>query len=31
MLYFNEFQNISYKFGDEVDQTVFQNLTIFAD
>ena len=31
MLYFNEFQNVSYKFGNEVDQTVFQNISIFAD
>ena len=31
MLYFNEFQNVSYKFGDEIDQTVFQNISIFAD
>ena len=31
MLYFNEFQNVSYRFGDEVDQSVFQNLSIFAD
>ena len=31
MLYFNEFQDVSYKFGDEVDQAVFQNISIFAD
>jgi len=31
MLYFNEFENLTYKFGDEVDTVVFQNLSIYAD
>lgn len=31
MLYFNEFPDISYKFGDEVDATVFQDISIFAE
>ena len=31
MLYFNEFPDISYRFGDEVDATVFQDISIFAE
>lgn len=31
MLYFNEFPDISYRFGDEVDPTVFQDISIFAE
>ena len=31
MLYFNEFENLTYKFGDEVDTVIFQNLSIYAD
>ena len=31
MLYFNEFSNITYKFGDEPDPTFFQNISLYAD
>ena len=31
MLYFNEFENLTYKFGDEVDTVIFQNLSIYVD
>ena len=31
MLYFNEFPDVTYKFGDEVDPTVFQDISIFAE
>ena len=31
MLYFNEFSDVTYKFGDEVDPTVFQDISIFAE
>lgn len=31
MLYFNNFSNISYNFGDEPDPVVFQNISLYAD
>ena len=31
MLYFNEFENLTYKFGDEVDTVIFQNLSTYVD
>jgi|TARA_B110000483_G_scaffold240996_1_gene322901 hypothetical protein len=31
MLYFEEFENITYNFGDEVDPVIFQNISIYAD
>mgnify|MGYP001160853571 CR=1 FL=1 len=31
MLYFNDFQNISYRFGDEVDTSVFQNISSYVE
>jgi len=31
MLYFNEFENLTYKFGDEVDSVIFQNLSTYVD
>ena len=31
MLYFNEFSDVAYKFGDEVDPTIFQDISIFAE
>ena len=31
MLYFNEFSDVTYRFGDEVDPTVFQDISIFAE
>jgi len=31
MLYFNEFENLRYKFGDEVNTVLFQNLSIYVD
>jgi hypothetical protein len=31
MLYFNEFEDITYKFGNEADPVIFQNITTYAD
>ena len=31
MLYFNNFANISYNFGDEPDPVAFQNISLYAD
>ena len=31
MLYFNDFPNVGYKFGDEVDETIFQNISVYAE
>lgn len=31
MLYFNDFPDVGYKFGDEVDETIFQNISIYAE
>ena len=31
MLYCNKFENLTYKFGDEVDTVIFQNLSIYVD
>ena len=31
MLYFNEFENVSYKFGNEADSVIFQNISSYAD
>ena len=31
MLYFNNFSNISYNFGDEPDPVIFQNISLYAD
>ena len=31
MLYFNNFANISYNFGDEPDPVIFQNISGYAD
>ena len=31
MLYFNEFENLTYKFGDEVDTVIFQNISTYVD
>ena len=31
MLYFNEFGKTTYKFGDEVDPVIFQNVSIYSD
>ena len=31
MLYFTNFSNISYNFGDEPDPVTFQNISIYAD
>ena len=31
MLYFNDFPDVGYKFGDEVDETIFQNISVYAE
>ena len=31
MLYFNEFNNINYNFGNETDKVVFQNISLYGD
>ena len=31
MLYFNDFPDVAYKFGDEVDETIFQNISVYAE
>ena len=31
MLYFTNFSNISYNFGDEPDPVAFQNISVYAD
>ena len=31
MLYFNDFPKIQYKFGNETDPVVFQDISIYSD
>jgi hypothetical protein len=31
MLYFEEFEKVTYNFGDEVDPVIFQNISMYAD
>ena len=31
MLYFNEFPKVQYKFGNEIDPVIFQDISIYAD
>ena len=31
MLYFNDFPKVQYKFGDEIDPTIFQDISIYSD